>query len=44
MINDGKEIIYWSERDGWGHFYLFDAAGKLKNQITKGAFHCVRYR
>jgi dipeptidyl aminopeptidase/acylaminoacyl peptidase len=26
-----------SERDGWNHLYLFDAAtGKLKNQVTKG--------
>ncbi|MCD0489430.1 S9 family peptidase [Pedobacter sp. MC2016-14] len=40
LVNDGKELIHWSERDGWGHFYLFDGAGKLKNQITKGAFHC----
>ncbi|WP_316747194.1 S9 family peptidase [Pedobacter gandavensis] len=40
LVNEGKEMIHWSERDGWGHFYLFDAAGKLKNQITKGAFHC----
>eukprot|EP01133_Synstelium_polycarpum_P009402 gene9402-11009_t len=40
LVNDGKEIIHWSERDGWAHFYLFDANGKLKNQITKGAFHC----
>jgi dipeptidyl-peptidase-4 len=40
LINDGKEIIHWSERDGWAHFYLFDGNGKLKNQITKGAFHC----
>lgn len=40
LVNDGQEIIHWSERDGWAHFYLFDAAGKLKNQITKGAFHC----
>jgi dipeptidyl-peptidase-4 len=40
LINNGKEIIHWSERDGWGHFYLFDGNGKLKNQITKGAFHC----
>ncbi|MFI5453573.1 prolyl oligopeptidase family serine peptidase [Pedobacter sp. UC225_61] len=23
-----------------GHFYLFDGNGKLKNQITSGAFHC----
>jgi dipeptidyl aminopeptidase/acylaminoacyl peptidase len=31
------EIIWYSERDDWGHLYLYDAAtGKLKNQITKG--------
>lgn len=40
LINGGKEIIHWSERNGWGHFYLFDGNGNLKNQITKGAFHC----
>lgn len=40
LIKDGNEIIHWSERDGWAHFYLFDGKGKLKNQITKGAFHC----
>lgn len=40
LVNDGKEIIHWSERDGWGHFYLFDGEGKLKNQITSGPFHC----
>jgi len=40
LVNDGKEIIHWSERDGWAHFYLFDGQGKLKNQITKGSFHC----
>ncbi|TKC06327.1 S9 family peptidase [Pedobacter frigoris] len=40
IVNDGNEIIHWSERDGWAHFYLFDGKGKLKNQITKGEFHC----
>lgn len=35
--NDGKEIIWMSERDGWSHLYLYDGAtGKVKNQITKG--------
>ncbi|MDW7695989.1 DPP IV N-terminal domain-containing protein [Flammeovirgaceae bacterium SG7u.111] len=34
---DGKEIIWSSERDGWNHFYLYDVAtGTVKNQITKG--------
>jgi dipeptidyl aminopeptidase/acylaminoacyl peptidase len=32
-----KEIIWYSERDNWGHLYLYDAStGKVKNQITKG--------
>ena len=36
-LNDGKEIIWGSERDGWEHLYLYDGVtGKLKNQITKG--------
>ncbi|MDO6433812.1 DPP IV N-terminal domain-containing protein [Flavitalea sp. BT771] len=40
LINEGKELIEWSERDGWAHFYLYDANGKLENQITSGSFHC----
>jgi dipeptidyl aminopeptidase/acylaminoacyl peptidase len=32
-----NEIIWYSERDDWGHLYLYDATtGKVKNQITKG--------
>jgi dipeptidyl aminopeptidase/acylaminoacyl peptidase len=36
-VNDGKEVIWMSERDGWNHLYLFDGAtGQVKNQITRG--------
>ncbi|RZL32101.1 MAG: S9 family peptidase, partial [Pedobacter sp.] len=35
-INDGKETIWASERDGWNHLYLYEENGKVKNQITKG--------
>ena len=36
-VEDGKEIIWMSERDGWNHLYLYDGlTGKVKNQITKG--------
>ncbi len=36
-INDGEEIIWASERDGWNHLYLYDGkTGEVKNQITKG--------
>ena len=36
-VDDGKEVIWASERDGWEHLYLYDGlTGKVKNQITKG--------
>ena len=35
-VDGTNEIIYWSERDGWGHLYLLAPDGKFKNQITKG--------
>ncbi|MGI4870474.1 MAG: DPP IV N-terminal domain-containing protein, partial [Janthinobacterium lividum] len=34
-----NEVIWYSERDNWGHLYLYDAgSGQLKQQITKGNF------
>ncbi|MGB8473966.1 MAG: DPP IV N-terminal domain-containing protein [Candidatus Acidiferrum sp.] len=38
LVGNGQELIWWSERDGWGHYYLFDSSGKLKNQIDSGEF------
>jgi dipeptidyl-peptidase 4 len=38
FVNNEQEILWWSERDGWGHYYLYDAAGILKKQITSGEF------
>ncbi len=38
LVSGGQEIIWWSERDGWGHYYLYDGTGKLKGQITSGEF------
>jgi len=36
-IQDEKEIIWMSERDGWNHLYLYDGInGTVKNRITKG--------
>lgn len=38
-LPESNEIIWYSERDDWGHLYLYDlTTGKLKNQITKGDF------
>ncbi len=39
LFNNEQEILHWSERDGWAHFYLYDAKGNLKQQVTKGSFH-----
>ena len=37
VTSNGKEALWYSERDGWGHLYLYDLpSGKLKRQITKG--------
>lgn len=38
-INGGKELIHWSERDGWAHLYLYDDRGNLKNRLTSGPWH-----
>lgn len=36
FLNDGKDIIYRSERTGWGHYYLYDNEGNFKHAITSG--------
>src|SRR5258708_1096299 len=42
-LHKSNEIIWFSERDNWGHLYLYDAlTGKLKNQITKGEWVVTR--
>ncbi|WP_258137061.1 S9 family peptidase [Mucilaginibacter phenanthrenivorans] len=42
-LDKTNEIIWYSERDNWGHLYLYDATtGKVKNQITKGDFVVTR--
>src|SRR5690606_12840295 len=34
-----KQFVWWSERSGWGHYYLHDAiTGALVNPITSGNF------
>ena len=37
-LEESDELIWWSERTGWGHFYLYGRDGKLKNAITSGAY------
>lgn len=37
QINDGRQLLWTSERDNWNHLYLYDMQkGMLVRQITKG--------
>lgn len=37
VLNADNEIIWYSERSGWGHLYLYDlATGSVKGAITAG--------
>ncbi len=38
-LPNSNEFIWYSEKDNWGHLYLYDlATGKLKNRITQGNY------
>jgi len=39
LANNGKELIHWSEKTGWGHLYLYDNKGNEINAITSGPWH-----
>ena len=42
-LSASNELLWFSERDGWGHLYLYDATtGKLKNQITHGDWNVTQ--
>ncbi|MBN2016891.1 MAG: DPP IV N-terminal domain-containing protein [Candidatus Cloacimonetes bacterium] len=33
------DLLWWSRRDGHGHYYLYDEHGNLKMQVTHGNFN-----
>ncbi len=39
VLRGGREVVWFSERDGWAHLYLYDAETcACKRQLTSGAF------
>jgi dipeptidyl-peptidase-4 len=40
-INNGKEFIWQSDKDGWRHQYRISKDGKKQTLITKGAFDII---
>ncbi len=42
-LSASNELIWFSEKDDWGHLYLYDIkTGKLKNQITHGNWNVTQ--
>jgi dipeptidyl-peptidase 4 len=42
VLPASNEALWWSQRDDWGHLYLYDlATGALKRQITTGDWNVV---
>ncbi|MEE8135097.1 MAG: DPP IV N-terminal domain-containing protein, partial [Gemmatimonadales bacterium] len=40
-----NEFIWYSQRDNWGHLYLYDATtGEVKHQITSGDWNVLQLR
>lgn len=38
-VNGGRQLIEWSERDGWAHLYMYNTDGTVRNRITSGNYH-----
>jgi dipeptidyl aminopeptidase/acylaminoacyl peptidase len=42
-LSKTNELLWFSEKDNWGHLYLYDiGTGKLKNQITHGDWNVTQ--
>lgn len=39
FTKDGKQFVWWSERNGWANLYLYDKEGNVKKNLTEGSFH-----
>lgn len=39
LLDCGKKMIHWSERNGWANLYLYNADGTLIRNLTEGAYH-----
>lgn len=38
LPGSNSEFIWWSERDGYAHLYLYSTSGKLIRQLTQGPY------
>ena len=41
-LESSEEILWFSQRDGWGNLYLYDSrSGALKRRVTEGAWNAL---
>ena len=40
-VKPGGEMLWWSERSGWGHYYRYSNDGKLLNAVDAGPFRAT---
>ena len=38
-VAGGRQLLHWSERNGWANIYLYNSDGSLVRNLTEGAFH-----
>ena len=43
LKSDPNKFVWWSERDGYNHLYLYNADGSLDKQLTKGDYVITQY-
>ena len=42
FINEGKEFLYTTEKDGWSHIYRFDINKKTEYLVTNGEYDVIK--
>lgn len=41
-LNDGRQFLWSSERDGWNHLYVYNRDGGVARQLTRGPWEVTR--
>src|SRR5690606_24803117 len=45
LLPETNEVLWWSQRDDWGHLYLYDLnTGALERQITSGSWNVAELK
>jgi dipeptidyl-peptidase-4 len=43
FLEDGKQFVWTSEKDGWNHVYLYDMKGQQVAQLTSGKWEVTNF-